>query len=98
MFIWYMYIYVIYIKKSSLCRRVSEAAKSQLGISISGSTLFDASASLPFSRCPMRLTRNWVTERSSHYLIHLVKLTNIQPRNNIIIKKHKKEKPKIYLY
>ena len=28
-------------KKSSLCRRVSEAAKSQLGISISGNTLFD---------------------------------------------------------
>ena len=29
-------------KNSSLCRRVSEAAKSQLGISISGNTLFDA--------------------------------------------------------
>ena len=29
-------------KKSSLCRHVSEAAKSQLGISISGNTLFDA--------------------------------------------------------
>ena len=29
-------------KKSSLCRRVSEAAKSQLGISISGNALFDA--------------------------------------------------------
>ena len=26
-------------KKSSLCRRVSEAAKSQLGVSISGSTI-----------------------------------------------------------
>ena len=33
-------------KKSSLCRRVSEAAKSQLGISISGSTLFDAIGSV----------------------------------------------------
>ena len=30
-------------KKSSLCRRVSEAAKSQTGFSISGSTLFDVS-------------------------------------------------------
>ena len=29
-------------KKSSLCLHVSEAAKSQLGISISGNTLFDA--------------------------------------------------------
>ena len=29
-------------KKSSLCRRVSEAAKSQLGISISRNALFDA--------------------------------------------------------
>ena len=29
-------------KKSRLCRRVSKAAKSQLGISISGNTLFDA--------------------------------------------------------
>ena len=33
-------------KKSSLCRRVSEAAKSQLGVSISGSTLFEAIGSL----------------------------------------------------
>ena len=30
----------------------------------------------------MSLTSNWVTERSSYYLRHLVKLTNIQPRNN----------------
>ena len=61
------------------------------------------SAILPFSRCPMRLTSNWVTERSSQYLIHLVKFTNIQPRNNNIKKQtnkqtnkknHKKEKPK----
>ena len=61
----------------------------------------DYSASLPFSRCPMRLTSNWVTERSSQYLIHLVKFTNIQPRNNNIFKKKtqkkhkKKEKPKL---
>ena len=33
-------------KKSSPCRRVSEAAKSELGISISGSTLFDAIGSV----------------------------------------------------
>ena len=33
-------------KKSSLCRRVSEAAKSQLGVSILGNTLFDAIGSL----------------------------------------------------
>ena len=33
-------------KKSSLCRRVSEAAKSQLGLSIFGSTLFDAIGSV----------------------------------------------------
>ena len=33
-------------KKSSLCRRVSEAAKSQLGISISGSTLVYAIGSV----------------------------------------------------
>ena len=37
-------------KKSSLCRRVSEAAKSQLGISISGSTLFDAIGSVRAQR------------------------------------------------
>ena len=57
----------------------------------------DYSASLPFQRCPMRLTSNWVTERLSQYLIHLVKFTNIQPRNNkkINIKNIKKEKPKI---
>ena len=53
----------------------------------------DYSDGLPFSRCPMRLTNNWVTERSSQYLIHLVKFTNIQPRNNSIKKKN--EKPKI---
>ena len=47
----------------------------------------DYSASLPFSRCLMRLTSIWVTERSSQYLIHLVKFTNIQPRNNNIFKK-----------
>ena len=45
-------------KKSSLCRRVSEAAKSQLDISISGSTLFDAIGSvcapvLPASKIPV---------------------------------------------
>ena len=45
-------------KKSSLCRRVSEAAKSQLGISISGNTLFDAIGSLrapvvPASKIPV---------------------------------------------
>ena len=45
-------------KKSTLCRRVSEAAKSQLGISISGSTLFDAIGSvrtpvLPASKIPV---------------------------------------------
>ena len=58
----------------------------------------DYSASLPFSRCPMCLTSNWVTETSSQYPRHLVKLTNIQPCNNIFKKQHKKEKPKIYLY
>ena len=55
----------------------------------------DYSASLPFSRCPMHLTSNWVTERSSQYLIHLVKFTNIQPRNNIIIKKKQQKTQKI---
>ena len=45
-------------KKSNLCRRVSEAAKSQLGVSISGSTLFDAIGSLrvpvlPASKIPV---------------------------------------------
>ena len=45
-------------KKSSLCRRVSEAAKSQLGISISGNTLFDAigcirAPVLPASKIPV---------------------------------------------
>ena len=45
-------------KKSSLCRRVSEAAKSQLGISISGNTLFDATGCirapvLPASKIPV---------------------------------------------
>ena len=45
-------------KKSSPCRRVSEAAKSQLSISISGRTLFDAIGSvcapvLPASKIPV---------------------------------------------
>ena len=45
-------------KKSSLCRRVSEEAKSQLGISISGNTLFDAigcirAPVLPASKIPV---------------------------------------------
>ena len=35
----------------------------------------------------MRLTSDWVTERSSQYLIHLVKFINIQPRNNFENKK-----------
>ena len=47
-------------KRSSLCRRVSEAAKSQLSISISGSTLFDAIGSvrapgLPASKIPVSI-------------------------------------------
>ena len=61
------------------------------------------SASLSFLGCPVRPTSGWVNARSSQYLIHLVKFTDIQPRNNIIkknnkMKKHKKmqeeEKPK----
>ena len=45
-------------KKSSLCRHVSKAAKSQLGVSISGSTLFEAIGSLctpvlPASKIPV---------------------------------------------
>ena len=60
------------------------------------------SASLSFLGCPMRPTSSWVNERSSQYLIHLVKLTNIQPRNNIIKnnkkKKHKKKKNQKYIY
>ena len=45
-------------KKSSLCRRVSEAAKSQLGVSILGNTLFDAigrlrTPVLPASKIPV---------------------------------------------
>ena len=45
-------------KKSSLCRCVSEAAKSQLGVSILGSTLFDTIGSLcapvlPASKIPV---------------------------------------------
>ena len=45
-------------KKSSLCRRVSEAAKSQLGVGISGSSLLDAISSLrapvlPASKIPV---------------------------------------------
>ena len=50
----------------------------------------DYSASLLFLRCPVHLTGNWVTERSSQYLIHLVKFTNIQPHNNIKNKNKKK--------
>ena len=51
----------------------------------------------------MHLTSNWVTERSSQHLIHLVKLTNIQPRNNILKdqqqqKRKQKEKRKIKKY
>ena len=45
-------------KKSSLCRPVSEAAKSQLGISIAGNALFDAISCicaqvLPASKIPV---------------------------------------------
>ena len=48
-------------KKSNLCRRVSEAVKSQLGISIPGSTLFDSIGSsvrapvLPASKIPVAI-------------------------------------------
>ena len=52
------------------------------------------SASLSFSRCPMHLTSIWVIDRSSQYLIHLVKFTNIQPRNNNIKKNKKAKKQK----
>ena len=52
----------------------------------------DYSASLAFSRCPMRLTNNWVTERSSQYLIHLVESTDIQSHNNNIKKKKTNKK------
>ena len=45
------------------------------------------SASLFFLGCPMRPTGGWGDERSSQYLIHMVKFTNIQPHNNIIKKK-----------
>ena len=44
----------------------------------------------------MRLTSNWVTERSSQYLIHLIKFSNSKPRNNIE-KKNQKE-INIYIY
>ena len=45
-------------KKSSLCRRVSEAVESRLGISVSGNTLFDAigcirAPVLPTSKIPV---------------------------------------------
>ena len=63
------------------------------------------SACLSFLECPVRPTSGWVNERSFQYLIHLVKFTNIQLRNNIIKqiitikgKNMKKEKPKIHLY
>ena len=51
----------------------------------------------------MHLTNNWVTERSSQYLTHFVKLTNIQPRNNNIKEKKKhikneKKKNQKYIY
>ena len=59
----------------------------------------DYSASLPFSRFPMRLTSNWVTERSSQYLIDLAEVTNTQfHNNNIKQKKHKKKKNQKYIY
>ena len=48
----------------------------------------DCSASLPFSICPMHLA-------TSQYLIHLVKFTNIQPRNNIIKKRQKQKNQNI---
>ena len=49
------------------------------------------SASLFFLGCPMRPTSSWVNERLSQYLIHPVKFTNIQPRNNIILKNNKRK-------
>ena len=50
------------------------------------------SATLSFLGCPMHPTSSWVNERSSQYLIHLVKFTNIQPHDNIITKKKRKKK------
>ena len=44
------------------------------------------SDSLSFLGCPMHPTSSWVNERSSKYLIHLVKFANNQPCNNIIKK------------
>ena len=44
----------------------------------------------------MRLASNWVTEGSSQNPIHLMKFTNIQPRNNIIKKKQQKNQKYIY--
>ena len=50
----------------------------------------------------MRLPRNWVIERSSQYLIHLVRFTNNQPRNNIENENKKqkiiKKKNQKYIY
>ena len=48
------------------------------------------SASLSFFRCPMSPTSSWVNVRSPQYLIHQVKFTNTQPRNNIIKKTKRK--------
>ena len=52
------------------------------------------SPSLFFLECPMHPPSSWVNERSSQYPIHLVKLDNIQPRNNIIKNNKKKVKRK----
>ena len=43
------------------------------------------------------LTSNWVTERSSQYLIHLVKFTNNKPRNNLENKKIFKKTSNIFI-
>ena len=67
-------------KKSSLCRRVSEAAKSQLAINISGNTLFDAigcirAPVLPASKIPVVKPEPFRFSVSTHQTTNHAKLS-----------------------
>ena len=67
-------------KKSSLCRRVSEAAKNHLGVNITGINLFDATGQLHPPLNPRSLLPKVKPHSNSQ---HLPKLPNHQPYLNL---------------
>ena len=71
-------------KKSSLCRRVSEAAKNHLGVNITGINLFDAIGQLRPSAPPTSKPKTFLNKgESSFKFTATTKLTNHQPYLNL---------------